>query len=82
MDLKIYIEIGMETCLARRIDRDMHERGRRRDEIIERFEQQVVPMYERYVAPMKAHADLVVDGEKSIEVTVKEVVEYILPEIT
>lgn len=61
-DLTVFIEINLDTCLRRRIERDVRERGRMPAAVTEQFEKTVRPMYERYVLPCMRHADLVVDG--------------------
>ena len=62
-DLSIFIDIDLDTCLRRRIDRDVRERGRTREGVTEQFERTVRPMCEEFVLPRRRHADLVVDGE-------------------
>ena len=64
-DLKIYVEATPEICLARRLARDVSERGRDEAGIREFFERIVRPSIATVVEPQKALADLVLDGTKS-----------------
>ena len=65
--LKVFIEAPHEVCLMRRIERDMRERGRSEVSVRQQYEQTVRPMYDRYVAPTRNHADLVLDGTRPLE---------------
>lgn len=59
IDYGVFIECDAETRLARRIARDVAERGRERDNVIAQFEQQVEPMHQRFVEPSARYADTV-----------------------
>ncbi len=61
-DLAVFIDIDPGTCLRRRIERDVRDRGRTPAAVTEQFEKTVRPMYEKFVLPCRRHADLVVDG--------------------
>ncbi len=61
-DFSMYIDVPLETCLARRLARDAAERGRGRESAIRQFEATVRPMFHRHIAPSRRHADLAVDG--------------------
>lgn len=61
-DLGVFIDIDLDTCLRRRIERDVRERGRTRESVTEQFERTVRPMYEKFVLPSRRYADLTVDG--------------------
>jgi uridine kinase len=62
LDYRIYITADHETCLTRRIYRDVRERGRTEDSVRAQYEATVRPMAELYVAPTAAYADLVLEG--------------------
>lgn len=74
LDLGIFIDLDRDTCLARRIERDMRERGRDRESIVEMFNAKVHPNAERFVYPSKALADLVLDGNDPVEGWVETVI--------
>jgi uridine kinase len=67
LNLKVYVEAGDATCLARRLERDIRERGRTRESVLEQYEATVRPMAEKYVLPTRRFAGLVLDGTKPIE---------------
>jgi uridine kinase len=57
-DFKLFIDLPLETCLERRVARDVIERGRSEQMIRQRWAEQVEPMYRKYVEPTRAFADL------------------------
>ncbi|MCK4538863.1 MAG: uridine kinase [Candidatus Krumholzibacteria bacterium] len=63
LDVKVFIDVSHETCLQRRIARDIDERGRTRESVIRQYERTVQPMFELHVLPGREHADLIVDGK-------------------
>ena len=60
MDLKIFVDAPGDQRLMRRMKRDMAERGRDLDEVMQRYTQTLKPMHDAYIEPSKAHADIVV----------------------
>ena len=59
-DLRLYVETDADLRLARRISRDMKERGREVEGIVEQYVATVKPMHEAYIRPSKFQADLIV----------------------
>ncbi len=66
LDLAVYVEAPIELCLARRIDRDVRQRGRTPETVREQFRTTTQPMFEQFVLPSAAHANLVVLGSNSV----------------
>jgi len=72
-DLRLYVETDADVRILRRIERDVIERGRDLEGVIEQYLSTVKPMHERYVAPTRKHADLIVpEGANSVAVNVLE----------
>lgn len=69
LDLAIYVETNENVCLARRLARDVIERGRTPESVVAQYEATVRPMARRFVFPAKAHADIVVSGEQPLELS-------------
>jgi uridine kinase len=63
LDIKIWMETDQGLRLARRIDRDMTERERTLEEITERYRRDVVPGFNKFILPLRAHADFIVRNE-------------------
>nr|GAT60732.1 armadillo/beta-catenin/plakoglobin [Mycena chlorophos] len=64
-DLKVFVHCDSDLMLARRIKRDVAERGRSVDGILEQYLRFVKPSYDNYVLPSQAHADLIVPGSNN-----------------
>ena len=66
MDIRIFVDTDADVRLGRRILRDVVERGRTLQSVLEQYETTVKPMHEKYVEPSKKHANLVVpEGGKN-----------------
>ncbi|KAI9845295.1 MAG: Uridine kinase [Thelocarpon superellum] len=77
LDLKIFAEADADTCLARRITRDIRTRGRDLDGVIKQWFAFVKPNFERYVDPQRKQADIIVprgiDNKVAIDIIVKHI---------
>ena len=66
MDIRIFVDTDADVRLCRRIKRDVRERGRTIESVIEQYQTTVKPMHEKYVEPSKRYAHLVVpEGGKN-----------------
>lgn len=72
-DLSVYVEAPDEVCYARRLARDVRERGRTEASVAEHYATTVRPMAERYVRPSASHATLAVRGTESLDWSVETV---------
>jgi uridine kinase len=64
-DIKIYVDTDADERILRRLRRDVLERGRDIDGVIEQYVTTVKPMHEIYVEPTKKYADIIVNGGKN-----------------
>lgn len=62
LDIKIYVEADADERILRRVVRDVKERGRDIDNIVEQYLTTVKPMHYLYVEPTRATADLVINS--------------------
>jgi len=69
MHLKVFVDADDTACLARRLTRDVRERGRTPESVRAQYTQSVRPMYQRYIEPTREFADLEVSGQASPERT-------------
>lgn len=72
-DFSIYVDAPHSVCLARRIYRDVRERGRTEESVRAQFDATTLPMAEQYVVPSREAASLVVDGTESLDWSVEQV---------
>ena len=63
MDLKIYVDAPDDMRFIRRLQRDLRERARTVDNVIEQYFDTVRPMHLKFVEPTQNHADMIVVGE-------------------
>eukprot|EP00892_Ulva_mutabilis_P012257 jgi/Ulvmu1/9403/UM051_0031.1 len=59
-DLKVFVDADADTRLARRLRRDIAQRGRSVDAVLNQYERTVKPSFESYIAPTKKFADVIV----------------------
>ncbi|THV07396.1 armadillo/beta-catenin/plakoglobin [Dendrothele bispora CBS 962.96] len=64
-DLKIFVQCDSDLMLARRIERDVKERGRHVTGILEQYLRYVKPAYDNFVRPTAAFADIIVPGSNN-----------------
>ena len=62
MDIKIFVDTNDDIRLIRRIRRDVSERGRSLESVLNQYLETVKPMHEQFVEPSKKNADVVVLG--------------------
>ena len=63
-DLKIFVHADSDERLIRRIQRDITERGRDLEEVLNRYRTTLKPMHEQFIEPSKNHADIIVPNMK------------------
>ena len=59
-DIKVYIDTDADVRIIRRILRDVNERGRTLDNIVQQYLTTVKPMHDEFVEPSKRYADIIV----------------------
>ena len=69
----IYVNAPHDVCLARRIHRDMRERGRTEESVREQFEATARPMADLYVTPSAARASVIVEGTDALDWSVEQI---------
>ncbi len=60
MDIKVYVDTDADVRLARRILRDVCDRGRSMQSVIDQYISTVKPMHEEFVEPSKKYADVII----------------------
>ena len=65
LDIKVYVEADADERILRRISRDVEERGRDLNGIIDQYLTTVKPMHYLYVEPTRAKADIVINSGKN-----------------
>jgi len=60
MDVKVFVDTDDDTRFIRRLQRDVRERGRSLESVVEQYQSTVKPMHLEFVEPSKRYADLIV----------------------
>ena len=60
MDIKVFVDTDADIRLARRILRDVRDRGRSMESVISQYTTTVKPMHEQFVEPSKRYADVII----------------------
>lgn len=74
-DLIVYVDAPDDIRLARRIRRDLNERGRTVESVLDQYLKTVRPMHESYVACGRERAQLVLDGTSEPERMLSELID-------
>jgi uridine kinase len=59
MDIKVFVDTDADTRFIRRLTRDVAERGRTMDSVIDQYQSTVKPMHLEFVEPSKRYADVI-----------------------
>ncbi len=60
MDIKVFVDTDSDTRFIRRLQRDVADRGRTMDSVIDQYQQTVKPMHLEFVEPSKRYADVII----------------------
>lgn len=60
MDMKIFIDTPLDICFIRRLTRDIEDRGRTLESVIDQYLNTVKPMYHQFIEPTKQYADIII----------------------
>jgi uridine kinase len=60
MDIKVFVDTDSDTRFIRRLQRDVAERGRTMDSVIDQYQNTVKPMHLEFVEPSKRYADVII----------------------
>ncbi|WP_016989839.1 uridine kinase [Flavobacterium sp. ACAM 123] len=63
-DVKIYVHADSDERLIRRMKRDIADRGRNMDEVLNRYQNTLKPMHQQFIEPTKAFADIIIPNDR------------------
>lgn len=69
-NLNVFVELDDDTRFIRRMLRDMNERGRSLESIIEQYQTTVKPMFHQFVRPTKRYADVIIPNDSKHDIAV------------
>ena len=70
MDIKVFVDTDSDTRFIRRLVRDVADRGRTMESVIDQYQSTVKPMHLEFVEPSKRYADVIipVGGQNAVAV--------------
>jgi len=77
LDLKIFIETDSHKMLKRRIIRDNKERGYDLDDVLYRFDKHVMPAYDKFIAPYRLEADIIIPNNERFDTSLNVLIGYL-----
>ena len=77
MDIKLYVDTDADVRILRRIVRDVRDRGRSLDSVINQYLTTVKPMHEQFVEPSKRRADIIIPEGGHNQVAMEMVIERV-----
>ena len=81
LDIKIYVDTDADIRILRRMQRDINERGRSMESVINQYLNVVRPMHEQVTEPTKRYADIIIpEGGRNrvaIDVIIRSIKEYL-----
>jgi uridine kinase len=63
-DIKVFVHADADERLIRRIRRDIKERGRDIDEVLNRYQDTLKPMHQQFIEPTKNYADIIIPNDR------------------
>ena len=63
-DIKVIVHADSDERLIRRLKRDIAERGRDMEEVLNRYQTTLKPMHQQFIEPTKAFADIIIPNDK------------------
>jgi uridine kinase len=63
-DVKVFVHADSDERLIRRLKRDIAERGRDMEEVLNRYQTTLKPMHQQFIEPTKAFADIIIPNDK------------------
>lgn len=60
MDIRLFVDVDSDERFIRRLGRDLNERGRSFDSVIDQYRTTVRPMHQQFVAPSKRYAHVII----------------------
>lgn len=77
LDIKVYVDADADVRILRRIVRDVRDRGRSLESVVNQYLTTVKPMHERYVEPSRRRADIIIPEGGHNEVAMALLIERI-----
>lgn len=81
-DIKIFVHTDSDERLIRRLKRDLQERGRDLEEVLDRYQNTLKPMHQQFIEPSMEYADIIIPYNRHNLVAVDMVLRIIRQQLT
>ena len=78
MDIKVFVDCDSDVRLSRVIQRDINERGRNVDQVLNRYKKTVRPSHLQFIEPTKRYADIIVPQGGKNKIAIQILTNHIL----
>lgn len=75
--MKVFVDTDADVRLARRLRRDISQRGRDLEGVLKQYSKHVQPAFYYYIAPLMVHADIIVPRGGENEVAIELIVQHV-----
>tara|TARA_B100001079_G_scaffold175451_1_gene150556 strand:+ start:16 stop:636 length:621 start_codon:yes stop_codon:yes gene_type:complete len=80
LDKKIFIDCDLNVMIDRRITRDHEKRGYDKSDVLYKYNNHVLPAFNKFILPHKDKSDLIVNNSKNNNSAPEAILEYIIKE--
>lgn len=70
LDVKVFLHVDSDIRFTRRLNRDVQQRNRSMDSVINQYYETVRPMHQKFLEPQKQHADFIVGEETDVAASI------------
>ena len=77
LDKSFYIDAEEKTRVKRMVLRDVKERGRTIEGVLEQYKRDMKPMHDKFVEPLKKYADVIIDGNMEPKIVYNNVLKHL-----
>ena len=77
IDIKVFVDSKSNLRFKRRLNRDVNERGRSEEEVIELFNKRLNEMHKMYVEPMMKYCDIIIDNNTNNSIEIDSLIKII-----
>ena len=77
IDVKVFVDSKSNLRFKRRLNRDINERGRSEEEVIELFNKRLNEMHKLYVDPMMKYCDIIIDNNTNNSIEIDPLIKII-----
>tara|TARA_B100000700_G_scaffold193848_1_gene213511 strand:- start:254 stop:859 length:606 start_codon:yes stop_codon:yes gene_type:complete len=77
IDVKVFVDSKSNLRFKRRLNRDVNERGRSEEEVIELFNKRLNEMHKMYVEPMMKYCDIIIDNNTNNSIEIDSLIKII-----